>query len=111
MSTVFSCSLPHFFQCPRRYGRFPLLGNCKMYMECRKGIAYPRKCPSGLYFNYLMDNCDSSDHVVCAHEVSFALIHNKTCTGKKMLHCLFYCLQKVEDSQLRYLLIHIYTQC
>lgn len=38
---------------------------CERYYSCYQGIAYPNKCPSGLWFNPNTNMCDDPENVEC----------------------------------------------
>jgi len=54
------------FDCPTPEGHFPDQERCHIYYQCSNGIANKQKCPSGLKYNVLTNQCDWEASVDCS---------------------------------------------
>jgi len=54
------------FDCPTPEGHFPDQERCHVYYQCSNGIANKQKCPSGLKYNVLTNQCDWEASVDCS---------------------------------------------
>lgn len=58
------------FVCPSSgYGNIPHQTDCSRYFECNQGIRFVKNCPSGLIFDVISSQCDSSSTSLCANNI------------------------------------------
>jgi len=53
------------YDCPAPDGHFPDVDNCGVYFQCSGGVANKQKCPAGLKYNVLTNQCDWEASVNC----------------------------------------------
>jgi len=54
------------YECPTPEGHFPDMDKCHVYYQCSGGVATKQKCPSGLKYNVLTNQCDWEASVDCS---------------------------------------------